>query len=104
MPKTYWVAQVQVHDPDRYALYAKGAGEAFAKHGGRALARGGRLHWLEGAERPRGVIIEFDSMEAAQACYQSSEYQDARRHREGAADFHLVLVEGLEPSPSEQAE
>lgn len=100
MPKAYWVAQVEVHDPERYALYAKGAGEAFVKYGGRPLARGGRLHWLEGDERPRGVIIEFDSMEAAQACYQSPEYQNARRHRDGVADFHLVLVEGLEPLPA----
>lgn len=96
MPKAYWVAQVQVHDPDRYALYAKGAGDAFVRHGGRPLARGGRLLWLEGDERPRGVIIEFDSMEAALACYRSSDYQEARRHREGVADVRLVLVEGLE--------
>ncbi|MGQ9367088.1 DUF1330 domain-containing protein [Azospirillum sp. ST 5-10] len=96
MPKAYWVAQVTVHDPERYALYAKGAGEAFARHGGIPLARGGAMHWLEGSERPRGVIIEFASVDDATACYRSPEYQAARRHREAAAEFHLVIVEGLE--------
>lgn len=96
MPKAYWIAHVTVTDPDPYALYAKGATEAFAKHGGRVLARGGAVVGLEGEARPRNVVIEFDSLEAARACYDSPEYRSARRHREGAGEAQIMLLEGVE--------
>lgn len=95
MPKAYWIAHVTVTDPDPYALYAKGATDAFAKHGARVLARGGAVAALEGEASPRNVIIEFDSMEAARACYDSAEYQAARWHREGAGVAQIMLLEGL---------
>ena len=53
MPKAYWIAHVTVTDPDPYALYAKGATEAFEKHGARVLARGGEVVALEGQSRRR---------------------------------------------------
>ena len=95
MPKAYWIAHVTVTDPDPYALYAKGATEVFAAHGARVLARGGRLESLEGESRPRNVVIEFDSMEAALACYHSAEYQAARQHRVGEGDAQVMILEGV---------
>jgi uncharacterized protein (DUF1330 family) len=96
MPKAYWIAHVTVTDPAPYALYAAGATEAFARHGGRVLARGGAVVGLEGEARPRNVVIEFDSMEAARACYDSPEYQSARAHREGAGEAQIMLIEGAD--------
>ncbi len=95
MPKAYWVAHVTVTDPDPYALYAGGATEVFAAHGAKVLARGGEVMGLEGEVPPRNVIIEFESMEAARACYASPEYQAARKHRIGAGDAQIMLLEGL---------
>ncbi|MGB3408221.1 MAG: DUF1330 domain-containing protein [Jannaschia sp.] len=95
MPKAYWIAHVIVTDPDPYAIYAKGATEAFAKHGATVLARAGRVEGLEGDSRPRNVVIEFESMEAALACYNSPEYQAAREHRLGAGDAQIILLEGV---------
>ena len=95
MPKAYWIAHVTVTDPDPYARYAAGATEAFVKHGARVLARGGLVDALEGEASPRNVVIEFDSMEAARACYASPEYQEARRHREGAGIAQIMLLEGV---------
>ncbi|WP_179381451.1 DUF1330 domain-containing protein [Jannaschia marina] len=95
MPKAYWVAHVTVTDPDPYALYAKGATEVFSKWGAKVLARGGTVVGLEGESRPRNVIIEFESLEAAQACYASPEYQAAREHRIGAGEAQIMLLEGL---------
>ena len=95
MPKAYWIAHVTVTDPDPYALYAEGATEAFRAHGAKVLARGGRIEGLEGESRPRNVIIEFESMEAALACYDSDEYQAAKRHREGAGDAQIMILEGV---------
>ena len=95
MPKAYWIAHVTVTDPDPYALYAEGATEAFRAHGAKVLARGGRIEGLEGESRPRNVIIEFESMEAALACYRSDAYQAAKRHREGAGDAQIMILEGV---------
>jgi uncharacterized protein (DUF1330 family) len=96
MPKAYWIAHVTVTDPDPYALYAEGATAAFAAHGARVLARGGAVVGLEGETRPRNVVIEFDSLEAARACYDSAEYQAARAHRLGAGEAEILLLEGVE--------
>ena len=95
MPKAYWIAHVTVTNPEPYALYAEGATEAFAKHGARVLARGGQVEGLEGQARARNVVIEFDSMEAALACYNSPEYQAAREHRIGNGEIDLVILEGV---------
>jgi len=94
MPKAYWIAHVTVTDPDPYALYAKGATEAFQRHGARVLARGGAVEQLEGDGHPRNVVIEFDSMEAALACYNSPEYQAAKAHRKDAGIANLMILEG----------
>lgn len=90
----YWIAHVTVTDPDPYKLYADGAVTAFQKYGARILARGGKSEQLEGNGRPRNVVIEFASMEDALACYNSPEYQAAKKHREGAGLADLVIVEG----------
>ena len=82
-------------DPDAYAAYQALAPAAFAAHGARFLARGGASEVLEGPELARHVVIAFPSLQAARACYDSPEYQAARRHRTGAATAHVVIVEGL---------
>ncbi|EBU8132013.1 DUF1330 domain-containing protein, partial [Salmonella enterica subsp. enterica serovar Java] len=42
------------------------------------------------------VIIEFASMEAAQACYHSAQYQKAAAIRQKVADGEIVLVEAID--------
>ena len=75
-------------------------GEAFRKYGGRFLVRGGSFDDPEGRSRPRNVVIEFPSYQAALDCYRSPEYARAMAERAGATDFDLVIVEGYEgPQP-----
>ena len=51
---------------------------------------------LEGDWQPeRLVILEFESLEAAQAFYDSEEYGAARDAREGAATMQMVAVAGV---------
>lgn len=95
MPKAYWIAHVTVTDPEPYQLYAGGAPEAFAKYNANILARGGSFEQLEGEGRPRNVVIEFNSMADALACYHSEEYQRAKKHREDAGIADIVIVEGV---------
>ena len=93
--KGYWIAHVTVTDPDTYKNYADTAPQAFKKFGARILARGGRHEQLEGEGQARNVVIEFDSFEDAVACYNSDEYQSARRHRLDAGIASIVIVEGV---------
>ena len=91
----YWIAHVIVTDAEAYGRYAKLATAAIEGHGGRFLARGGRHVQLEGLDRARNVLAEFPSLEAAEACYRSPEYQAALAHAKNAAERDLVLIEGV---------
>ncbi|MDY6859942.1 MAG: DUF1330 domain-containing protein [Pseudomonadota bacterium] len=88
-----WIAHVTVTDEEAYGRYAALAGPAIAKHGGSFIARGGRYVQLEGIDRPRNVVARFASVEAAEACYHSPEYQEALSHARGASERELVIVE-----------
>ena len=95
MPKVYWIARVDIHDPETYKLYVEAAMPAFARHNAKILARGGQTEVLEGVARARNVVIEFASMEEAKACYNSPEYTKARAYRSKASSGELILVEGV---------
>ncbi|TNB81776.1 DUF1330 domain-containing protein [Pseudomonas sp. Fig-3] len=96
--KAYWIAHVDVTDPDQYSQYTQRAPAAFALYGGRMLARGGRSEALEGRATPqRSVVIEFDSYEQALACYHSQQYQAAKRYRLDVAKAEVIIVEGIAP-------
>ncbi|EPX86206.1 hypothetical protein ruthe_01016 [Rubellimicrobium thermophilum DSM 16684] len=97
-PGAFWIAHVEVTDPEAYGRYARLATEAIAAHGGVFLARGGRYRQLEGKDRPRNVVARFPSFEAAIACYESPAYQAALAHAKGAAERDLVIVEEGAPA------
>jgi len=91
----YMIAEMTVTDPAAYEAYKAAASEVIARYGGRYVVRGGRGAALEGAGPNRVVVVEFDSVEAAQRWYQSDDYQAARKLRDGAAEGCLFVVEGL---------
>ncbi|TCS61094.1 uncharacterized protein (DUF1330 family) [Primorskyibacter sedentarius] len=91
-----WIAHVTVSDAEAYGRYAELAGPAIAKHGGHFIARGGRFVQLEGKERPRNVVAKFPSVEAAEECYHSPEYQEALSHARDASERELLIVETSE--------
>ena len=95
MPKGYWIARVDVRDAEGYKDYVTAAKIAFDKYGARFLARGGEHESVEGEDHARNVVIEFESLAAAQTCYHSPEYQHAAAIRRKFADAEMVLVEGL---------
>jgi uncharacterized protein (DUF1330 family) len=92
----YVIVETDVRDPQQYELYKAAAMAAIAACGGRYVARGGELAVLEGDWRPkRIVVLEFEDLEAAKRWYDSPEYREARRLREGAATLRAVAVEGV---------
>lgn len=94
MPKGYWIARVDIRDPERYKDYVATAKPAFERYGANFLARGGDYHAMEGAARARNVVIEFPSVQAALDCYNSPEYQAAKAIRVTVAEAEMVIVEG----------
>lgn len=101
MPKGYWIAHVGSDDPanftsDAYKAYVAGAARMFEKYNAKFLARGGDYHNGEGQDMgSRHVVIEFPSLADAKACYNSEEYQAARKHREPISNGTIILVEGF---------
>tara|TARA_Y100000590_G_scaffold151122_1_gene173665 strand:- start:1669 stop:1845 length:177 start_codon:yes stop_codon:yes gene_type:complete len=57
--------------------------------------RGGKTKTVEGVHSPRTVIIEFSTIEEAIKCYNSEEYQSAKKLVEGKFNRHIQLVEGV---------
>ncbi|WP_421980476.1 DUF1330 domain-containing protein [Roseibium sp.] len=95
MSKGYWIARVDVRDPDNYPKYVETAKPAFERFGANFLARGGKADLIEGPGRARNVVIEFPSFQHAVDCYNSPEYQEAVKIRQKVADGEIVIVEGI---------
>jgi uncharacterized protein (DUF1330 family) len=94
MTKAYWIAHVTIDDPDAYDAYRRANAAPFAEYGARFLVRGGAQQVVEGHARSRSVVIEFPSLEAAQACYDSPGYQAAKALREPVSAADVIIVEG----------
>ena len=64
--------------------------------GGQFIVRGGESATLDGPEETqRIVVLEFPDVDAAKGFYDSELYRHAREVRAGAADFQMVVVEGV---------
>lgn len=97
MPKAYWVNSfLVVRDAEKFAAYAALAGPAIEAAGGRFLARGPAAAAFEDGRTERTTLIEFPSVDAAVAAYDSPAYQDALRALDGAADRDIRIVEALD--------
>lgn len=92
----YVIADVEVTDPVEYEDYKQMVPATLAAYGGKFVARGGKTAVLEGEWRPkRLVVIEFESVERAQAWWASPEYRAARELRQRTSIGSLVVVEGV---------
>ena len=95
----YVINDMEVTDPQLLEDYKKLSPATVAQYGGRFLVRGGALEVLEGAWRPkRLVILEFPSVAQAKAWVNSSEYAPARRLRQQASRSNIIVVEGAPPA------
>jgi uncharacterized protein (DUF1330 family) len=102
MAEGYWIAQVDVTDPEAYKAYIAANAVAFRKYGGRFLVRGGASDTVEGHGRARTVVIAFADYATALACYHSAEYAHARSLREGAGIADITVVDGYDgPQPAD---
>ena len=75
------------------AAYASVSRPALEAAGGRVLARGMPAMVFEMGMNERVVLIEFSSVEAAKAAYESPAYQAAHKLLGDAADRDIRIVE-----------
>ena len=94
MPKGYWIAHVTVDDPEIYEKYKAANAAPFAEYGARFLVRAGAQEAMEGEARPRTVVLEFPTIEAARACFASEAYQAAKAIRAPIDSSDMVIIEG----------
>ena len=90
------VAQITIHDRERYAQYEAGFMTIFTAHEGRLLAVDENPEVLEGTwQCTRTVVAEFPNREAALAWYHSDDYQALAQHRFAASDGNVVVLAGM---------
>jgi uncharacterized protein (DUF1330 family) len=93
----YVIAEIEVTNPEAFRDYAPQVEPSFAPFGGRYLARGGATQSLVGEAAKRIVMIEFQSMERAQAWYASPAYDKLKAVRDRSGNARIFVVEGLKP-------
>jgi uncharacterized protein (DUF1330 family) len=100
MAKGYWIAHIDVSNPDGYKDYVAANAVPLKKYGARFLVRGGKFENPEGKVRSRNVVLEFPDYETALACYNSPEYQAAIRLRAPHSAGDVMVIEGYDgPQP-----
>ncbi len=93
---TYLVVRVDIRNWEEYKKYLNVTPAIIEKFGGKALVRAGEMETLEGPEEKRRIVIlEFPTMEKAKEWYNSTEYQEARKLREGAAIGEIIAINGI---------
>jgi uncharacterized protein (DUF1330 family) len=93
----YFIAQIQLNDPEEYQKYIDKSDEVFKKYNGRYLAVDKNTEVLEGSWiYTRAVVIQFESKSDFEDWYYSDDYQSILKHRLKGAVCDTILVKGLD--------
>ena len=96
MPAYVIVDLQELIDAEKLNAYRPYGAAAVQAYGGRYIARGGETVSLEGGwTSQRVAILEFDTLDRAKAWYDSPEYVEARKVREGASRTRILAVDGV---------
>jgi uncharacterized protein (DUF1330 family) len=94
MAKGYVILTEAIKDPEGMKAYVQAAGTAMS--GASVLAFDAAPQLLEGNwHGDQTVVLEFESVEAARAWYESEDYQKAAKLRQAAADCNAVILSGF---------
>jgi len=85
----------QMRNSSAYDAYRTAVTELNRKRGARILTRRRTAKCIEGDwQADSMVIIEFESLEAAQRFYDSQEYEEMKKLRQDAPPLTIVIVDG----------
>lgn len=93
MAKGYWNIAGSITNPEGMGAYLTAAQPYLAKCGARFLCRDLHTDVREGTAGHLTVIIEFESLAAAQAAYEAPEYQEMLKLRQPHSDVSLSIIE-----------
>jgi uncharacterized protein (DUF1330 family) len=85
----------RITDPEEFKKYEESAPAASVGHPITPLAFYGAVETLEGPPVDGAVILEFPTVAAAQASYNSPLYQEALKHRLKGAEYRVFIIEGV---------
>ena len=94
--KAYMMVRAVIKDREKFVNgYGAEAAKLVDKFGGKYLVRAPGAIPLEGIDDEQNsvVISEWPSKDAAQDFWNSDEYQEAKKLREGIADCYVLLIE-----------
>ncbi len=91
----YVVANYTINDPEAFQKYPPAVGPTIAQYGGRLLAADQTVRAIEGSPRAVLVIIEFESVAAAQRWYDSPENTAVKGLRTSTTDGWLAIADGF---------
>lgn len=92
----YMIVTAKIIDRDAFISgYGTAAGALVERFGGKYVLRGPGAELLEGdfGDGASMVISEWPDKAAAKAFWDSPEYQEAKKLREGIADVQVLLIE-----------
>jgi uncharacterized protein (DUF1330 family) len=93
-PKGYVILTEAIKDPEGMKAYGQAARTAMG--GATVLAVDTAAKVIEGTwHGDQTILLEFESVEAARAWYESEGYQKAAKLRQAAADCNAVIIAGL---------
>jgi uncharacterized protein (DUF1330 family) len=99
----YFIAQIQWNSPEAREDYIKGLGGMVQEYGGTFLVTRSDAQVVEGEWLPgRLVVIEFPTMAALRAWYDSEEYRPILEQRLNGSRSSAIVVEGNPPTPPQK--
>jgi uncharacterized protein (DUF1330 family) len=96
MPKGYVIFTEAIHDQEAMGTYSQAAFPTIMDVGSNVLVASQGAEVLEGEwHGNQTVVLEFESVEAAKAWYESDDYQAAVPLRQAAADCNVAILPGF---------
>ena len=96
MPKGYVILTEDIKDPEGMKTYGRAASPAMSQGGCKILSVDTKPQVLEGSwHGHQTVVLEFVSVDAARAWYESEAYQKAAKVRQSAAECNVVILSGF---------
>jgi uncharacterized protein (DUF1330 family) len=95
-PPAYVIGEIDIRDAAGLDKeYVPPAAKAVIDGGGKYLARGDKGVSFYGAPPKRLAIMQFESLEKAEAAFRSKAYTDAKVLGDKYATFRVYAIEGL---------
>ena len=94
--KAYMIVRCVIHDREKFISgYGAQAGKLLEEYGGKYLIRAPGAIPLEGIDEDNNsvVISEWPSKQRALEFWNSDEYQEVKKLREGIAECKVLMIE-----------